>query len=208
MECAATTGRHGTIQTDRSFGGRSSRPGSAGTSGCRRQGHDRGYDEISDAGGRQARQHAREMMVQRAALIVRVARAVVVRAAAVVNVVVMGVARGVSRGAGLVGIGGGILLARDRMLEMHGDQRHDASQLGHQKQPQQPAAEPSSGVPRKSCKSRSAYRHISGRATPWWREGHSHVEIRVGMGPGRAGWHRGCRRHAPTASPASAAMSR
>jgi hypothetical protein len=46
----------------------------------------------------------------------------------------------------IVGIGRGILLARDRMLEMDGHQRHDAGQLGYQKQPQQPASEPSSGA--------------------------------------------------------------
>jgi hypothetical protein len=82
--------------------------------------------------------------VQRAALVVRVARAVIVGAAAMVNVVVMGVAH---RSA-IAGIGGGVLLARDRMLEMDGDQRDDAGQLGDQKQPQQPAAEPTSRVPR------------------------------------------------------------
>jgi hypothetical protein len=71
--------------------------------------------------------------VQRAALIVRIARAMIVRAAAMVNVVVMGVAYGVSSGRAVARIGGGILFARDRMLEMHGDQRHDAGQLGYQK---------------------------------------------------------------------------
>jgi hypothetical protein len=61
-----------------------------------------------------------------------------------VNVVVMGVAHG----SAIAGIGGGVLLARDRMLEMDGDQWDDAGQLGDQKQPQQPAAEPTSRVPR------------------------------------------------------------
>ena len=99
------------------------------------------------------------MVVQRAALVVRVARTVVVGAAAVVHVVMMGVAHGVSGSADIAGIGGGILLVRDRMLEMHGDQRHDAGELGDQKQPQQPATEPTSGAT-KSCKSRPTCRHI------------------------------------------------
>jgi hypothetical protein len=93
-----------------------------------RQGNDRRQREITDADGRQIRQDARKMMVERATLIVRIARTVVVGAVAVVSVVMMGVVHGMSRA--IAGIGGGVLLARDRMLEMDGDQRHDAGELG------------------------------------------------------------------------------
>jgi hypothetical protein len=39
----------------------------------------------------------------------------------------------------------GVQLGGGRMLEMHGDQRHHASNLGDQKQPEEPTAEASSG---------------------------------------------------------------
>src|ERR1700722_3173542 len=91
----------------------------------RRQRNDRGYDEISGTVRRHPRQHAREMVVQRAALVVRIARTVVVGTTAIVNVMVMDVNHGASRSANVAGIGCGVLLARDRMLKMDGDPRHD-----------------------------------------------------------------------------------
>jgi hypothetical protein len=81
-------------------------------------------------------QKACEMMMQRAALIAGISGAVVVVAAASVHMVVMDVASG----AGVGDIGSHVFLIRYQVLEMHTDQRHDAGQLGNQKQPQKPAA--------------------------------------------------------------------
>ncbi len=71
------------------------------------------------------------MMVERAALIVRITRAMVMGTAAMVSMVVMGMGHGVRGGCTVAGVGGRILLARDGMLEMDSDQRHDAGQLGY-----------------------------------------------------------------------------
>ena len=84
------------------------------------------------------RQYSGKMVMQRATLIVRVTCAVVVGPTAVVNVVVMSV----THYASTAEIGGCILRARDRMLEMDGHQRQNTGELGDEKQPQLPAAEP------------------------------------------------------------------
>jgi hypothetical protein len=85
------------------------------------------------------RQNAGEM-VQRAALVVGISGAMVVLAAAVMDVMVVGVLGDV--GAGIIC---GVPLGSGDMLEMDGDQRHHARNLGDQKQPKKPTAETSLG---------------------------------------------------------------
>jgi hypothetical protein len=68
-------------------------------------------------------------MMQSAALIVGVGRTMVVMATTVVEVMVVGVIGDVDAG----GVFGDVLFARDDMLEMDADQRHNACDLGHQK---------------------------------------------------------------------------
>jgi hypothetical protein len=72
------------------------------------------------------RQNAREVMMQGAALIVWIGGAVVVMAAAPVDMVVMGVIGD----AGVAYILRGVLLGCDDMLEMGPDQRHHSRDLG------------------------------------------------------------------------------
>jgi hypothetical protein len=85
------------------------------------------------------RQNAGEMM-QCAALVVGISGAMVVLAAAVMDVMVVGVLGDV--GAGIIR---GVPLGGGDMLEMDGDQRHHARNLGDQKQPKEPTAETSPG---------------------------------------------------------------
>jgi hypothetical protein len=68
-------------------------------------------------------------MMQGAALIVGVGRTMVVMAATVVEVMVVGVIGDVEVG----GVFRDVLFARDDMLEMNADQRHNACDLGHKK---------------------------------------------------------------------------
>jgi hypothetical protein len=80
------------------------------------------------------RQNAREVMMQGAALIVRIGSAMVVMAATLVDMVVMGV----TGDARIGDIVCDVLLGCDGMLEMGTYQRHHSRDLGHDKQPQQP----------------------------------------------------------------------
>ena len=74
--------------------------------------------------------------MQSAALIVGIGGAMIVAAAALVTVVVMGV----TNDAGARGVVCDVLLARHDMLEVGTDQRNDTRELGNQKQPQQQVA--------------------------------------------------------------------
>jgi hypothetical protein len=90
------------------------------------------------------RQNAREVMMQGAALIVRIGGAVVVMAATPVDMVVMGV----TANAGVADVFRHVLLGCDHMLEMGTDQRHHSRDLGYDIQPQQPRTNNSPDVPR------------------------------------------------------------
>jgi hypothetical protein len=68
-------------------------------------------------------------MMQGAALVVGVGRAMVVMATTVVEVMVVSVIGDVDAGA----VFRDVLFARDDMLEMDADQRHNACDLGHKK---------------------------------------------------------------------------
>jgi hypothetical protein len=68
-------------------------------------------------------------MMQSAALIIGLGRTMVVMANIVVGVMVVGVIGDVDAG----GVFRDVLFARDDMLEMDADQRHDACDLGHKK---------------------------------------------------------------------------
>jgi hypothetical protein len=72
-------------------------------------------------------------MMQSAALIVGIGGAMIVAAAALVSVAMVGV----TSDAGARGVG---LFARHDMLEVGTDQRNDTRKLGNQKQPQKQAA--------------------------------------------------------------------
>ena len=74
--------------------------------------------------------------MQRAALIGRIAHAMVVTTMFVIGVMVVNVVRY----AGLGEVAGDISLGLDDMLKMGTDQRHDAGDLGKEKQPQKPRA--------------------------------------------------------------------
>jgi hypothetical protein len=75
-------------------------------------------------------------MMQGAALIVGIGSTMIVAAAALVTVVVVGVASD----AGARGVVRDILVARHDMLEVDTDQRNDTRELGNQKQPQKHVA--------------------------------------------------------------------
>jgi hypothetical protein len=92
-------------------------------------------------------------MMQSAALIVGIGGAMIVAAAASMNMVVVGVtsdaaARGVVRD---------VLFARHDMLEVDTDQRNDTRKLGNQKQPQKQVA--------KSAPHHAQRYHLIGLAT-------------------------------------------
>ena len=74
--------------------------------------------------------------MQRAALIGRIAHAMVVTTMFVIGVMVVNVVRYASLGE----VAGDISLGLDDMLKMGTDQRHDAGDLGKEKQPQKPRA--------------------------------------------------------------------
>jgi hypothetical protein len=80
------------------------------------------------------RQNAHEVMMQGAALIVGICGSIVMVTGALVGVV--------------EGVISDVLLDRDDMLEMHGDQRHYTGNLGDQKQPKKPPAKVSFGTQR------------------------------------------------------------
>jgi hypothetical protein len=90
------------------------------------------------------RQNAREVMMQGAALIVRIGGTVVVMAATPVDMVVMGM----TGDAGVAYILRDVLLGCDDMLEMGTDQRHYSRDLGYDIQPQQPRTKNSPDVSR------------------------------------------------------------
>ena len=81
--------------------------------------------------------------MQGAALIIGICGSIVMVATAL-----MGVVEGVIRGARAGDFGDDVLLDRDDMLEMHGDQRHSTGNLGNQEQPQKPPANASFGAQR------------------------------------------------------------
>jgi hypothetical protein len=89
------------------------------------------------------RQNSREVMMQGAALIVGICGSVLLVAPALVGVV-----EGVISVGGPGDVGHNVLLGRDDMLEMLGDQRHDTGDLGNQKQPEEPPAAASFGAQR------------------------------------------------------------
>jgi hypothetical protein len=89
------------------------------------------------------RQNAREVMMQGAALIVGICGSILLVATALVGVV-----EGVISDGGPGDVGHNVLLGRDDMPEMLGDQRHDAGDLGNQKQPEKPPAAASFGAQR------------------------------------------------------------
>jgi hypothetical protein len=70
------------------------------------------------------------MMMQGAALIVGVGRTMVVMATTVVEVMVVGVIGDADAGGGVFRE---VLFARNDVLEVDADQRHNACDLGHQK---------------------------------------------------------------------------
>jgi hypothetical protein len=83
------------------------------------------------------RRNACQVMVQGAALIVGIVCAMIVSAAFTADVRMMSVM--VDAGDAICGkIVGNVLLAREYMLKMSADQRHDSGDLGNKKQPQQP----------------------------------------------------------------------
>jgi hypothetical protein len=75
------------------------------------------------------RQDACKVMMQGAALIVGVGRTMVVMGTTVAEVMVVSVIGDVDAG----GVFRDVLFARDDMLEMDADQRHNARDLGHKK---------------------------------------------------------------------------
>ena len=81
--------------------------------------------------------------MQGAALIVGVGGTMIVVATTVVDMMVVAV----SRGAGAGDIFGDVLFARDDMLEMDADQRHNAREIGQNEQPQKPWRKTPPNVP-------------------------------------------------------------
>jgi hypothetical protein len=89
------------------------------------------------------RQNAHEVMMQSAALIVGICGSIVMVTGAPV-----GVAESVISDARAGDVGHDVLLDRDDMLEMHGDQRHYTGNLRNQKQAKKPPAIASFGARR------------------------------------------------------------
>jgi hypothetical protein len=77
------------------------------------------------------RQHARQMVMQRAALVTGVGGIVLMLAVARMNMVVMIMRDATSFG----GVRGNILLLGEGMFEMQADERHDTGCLGYKEEP-------------------------------------------------------------------------
>jgi hypothetical protein len=109
---------------------------------ARRQRNDRRYWTAIPVRTGRMRQNAHEVMMQGAALIVGICHSILMASALV------GVVEGVIRDARAGDVRDDVLLDRDDMLKMHGDQRHYTGNLGTQKQPKKPSAIASFGAQR------------------------------------------------------------